>query len=139
MPYQVLVVDDSPLMRKLMIASLHRLGITRIVEAVDGQDGEALFYQDDFDLVLTDWNMPNKTGIEFVRSIRESGSGTRIVMVTSESERESEARQAGVDDFVAKPFRVDELSCAVRAQLNRIKSQQILALASGPSRTRKAS
>lgn len=111
MSSKVLVVDDSGTMRKIIIRSLNAVGFTDTVEAADGAEGLAAFQQAPIDLVLTDWNMPNKSGIEMVREIRGQGSQVPIIMVTTEGEkaRVLEAIQAGITDYLVKPFTADVL------------------------------
>jgi two-component system, chemotaxis family, chemotaxis protein CheY len=102
-----LVVDDSATMRRIVVNSLQRIGYSDTVEAGDGQ--EAL---DRFDasigFVITDWNMPNMTGIEFARELRAHplGVGVPIMMVTTRSVREDivAAVEAGVNNYIVKPF-----------------------------------
>lgn len=71
----------------------------------------AAFGQQAFRLVMTDWNMPNKSGVELTRDIRATGSKVPIFMVTTESEkgRVLEAIQAGITDYLVKPFATDAL------------------------------
>jgi two-component system chemotaxis response regulator CheY len=111
MSNKVLVVDDSGTMRKIIIRSLNAHGFTDVVEAADGIEGWAAFQQQAFRLVMTDWNMPNKSGIELTREIRATGSKVPIVMVTTEGEkgRVLEAIQAGITDYLIKPFTADAL------------------------------
>lgn len=108
---KVLVADDSGVMRKIIIRSLNAVGVTDIVEAADGAEGWAQLQSNPVDLVLTDWNMPNVSGLEFLRKIRESGSDLPVIMVTTEAEKAKviEAIQAGVTDYLCKPFESDEL------------------------------
>ena len=140
MSHQILVVDDSLLMRRMMIASVRAAGVSRVVEAVDGLDGEEKFYRGDFDLVLSDLNMPHKTGLEFVRSIRENGSDTKVIMVTSEKDCEAEAIQLGVTEFVPKPFQIASLSQVIRSQLRELRADRLFSgPAATPVRNRRAS
>jgi two-component system chemotaxis response regulator CheY len=100
-----LVVDDSATMRRIVINSLQRIGYTDIVEASDGQ--EALGRTDaSVEFVITDWNMPNMTGLELAREIRARGNGVPILMVTTRSVREDilAAVEAGVSNYIVKPF-----------------------------------
>jgi two-component system chemotaxis response regulator CheY len=108
---KVLVVDDSGTMRKIITRSLNAVGLTDVVEAADGQEGLTAFGKDTFHLVMTDWNMPFKSGIELTRDIRSTGSQVPIVMVTTEGEktRVVEAIQAGITDYLVKPFTPDVL------------------------------
>lgn len=102
-----LVVDDSATMRRIVINSLQRIGYKDVAEAGDGQ--EAL---DRFDpsigFVITDWNMPNMSGIDFVRALRArpDGSSVPVLMVTTRSVKEDilAAVEAGANNYVVKPF-----------------------------------
>lgn len=102
-----LVVDDSATMRRIVINSLQRIGFETTVEAGDGR--EAL---DKFDasigMIITDWNMPNLSGVDFVRALRmrPDGKSVPILMVTTRSVREDivAAIEAGVNNYIVKPF-----------------------------------
>ncbi len=111
MSNKVLVVDDSGTMRKIIIRALNAAGYTDVVEAADGAEGLAAFQADTFQLVMTDWNMPNKNGLELTREIRALGSSTPIFMVTTEGEKSRvlEAITAGITDYLVKPFSADVL------------------------------
>ena len=91
--------------RRIVVNSLQRIGFAETVEAGDGK--EAL---DKFDpsvkFVITDWNMPNMTGTELARALRERGETVPILMVTARSVREDiiEAMEAGVNNYIVKPF-----------------------------------
>jgi two-component system, chemotaxis family, chemotaxis protein CheY len=117
MSASVLVVDDSGTMRKIIARALNSVGFTSVVEAVDGTDGFNAFQKQHFDLVMTDWNMPNKSGIELTKEIRATGSTVPIFMVTTEGEktRVVEAIKAGITDYLVKPFTADSL----QEKLNR--------------------
>lgn len=108
---RVLVADDSGTMRTIICRSLEAVGLKNTVQAVDGLQAVELFKTGGFDLVLTDWNMPGKTGVEVVREIRTLDKQVPIVMVTTEAEktRVMEAIQAGVTDYLVKPFTTDML------------------------------
>jgi two-component system chemotaxis response regulator CheY len=111
MTTRVLVADDSSTMRKIIIRSLQAVGIPTAVEACDGAEAVAFFKPGEFDLVLTDWNMPGKSGIEVVREIRAQDPTVPIIMVTTEAEkgRVMQAIEAGVSDYLVKPFTADSL------------------------------
>lgn len=117
MPARVLVADDSSTMRKIIIRSLQAVGVPTATEAADGNEALALFKPGQFDLVLTDWNMPGKTGLEVVQGIRAQDPKVPIIMVTTEAEkgRVMQAIQAGVSDYLVKPFTADTL----RAKLEK--------------------
>lgn len=107
---KALVVDDSGTMRKIIIRALNAAGVTDVIEAGDGAEALSLF-NPDVSLVLTDWNMPNKTGLELSRDIRATGSTVPIFMITTEAtkNRVVEAIQAGITDYLTKPFTKESL------------------------------
>lgn len=108
---RVLVADDSSTMRKIILRSLQAVGIPQATEASDGAEAVALFKPGEFDLVLTDWNMPGKTGLEVIEEIRAQDKNVPIIMITTEAEkgRVLQAIQAGVSDYLVKPFTADTL------------------------------
>lgn len=102
-----LVVDDSPTMRRIIVNSLHRIGYTDCLEAGDGEEALSRF-NDSIQFVLTDWSMPNMSGLELTRALRGRPDGAQIpiLMVTTRSVREDivAAVDAGVNNYVVKPF-----------------------------------
>jgi two-component system chemotaxis response regulator CheY len=104
-------------MRKIIIRSLNAVSISSVVEAADGSQAVALFKSGKFDLVLTDWNMPGKSGLEVIREIRAQDAKVPIIMITTEAEkaRVMQAIQAGVTDYLVKPFTPETL----RAKLDK--------------------
>jgi two-component system chemotaxis response regulator CheY len=110
---RVLVADDSGTMRKIIIRSLVAVGVEKesIVEAADGDEAIKHFKPGEFDVVLTDWNMPGKNGIDVIKAIRQQDSSVTIIMVTTETEKKAvlEAISAGVSDYLAKPFEAETL------------------------------
>lgn len=117
MSANVLVADDSGTMRKIIIRSLNAVGITSVVEAPDGVQAVALFKPGTFDLVLTDWNMPGKTGLDVIKEVRAQDAKVPIIMITTEAEKSRvvQAIQAGVTDYLVKPFTPETL----RAKLDK--------------------
>ncbi|MFT5722397.1 MAG: two-component system chemotaxis response regulator CheY [Motiliproteus sp.] len=109
----VLVVDDSPLARKFITKVLSGLGIRRIVEASDGAEALLRLADAYFDLVVTDFNMPNVNGQELTEQIRSNSSqcSVPIMMVTSEKNesRLTAVQQAGVSAICDKPFAADQV------------------------------
>ena len=102
-----LVVDDSATMRRIVVNSLNRIGFAHCLEAGDGTEALEAF-DASVDFVITDWNMPNMSGLEFVKALRarEGGKRVPILMVTTRSVREDivQAAQAGVNNYIVKPF-----------------------------------
>ena len=110
---KILVVDDFPTMRRIIKNLLKQLGFQHMLEAEDGLNALNLMKEETFDFVVTDWNMPKMTGIELLRNIRSDDNFKVIpvLMVTAESEKENilEAIQAGVNNYIVKPFTADTL------------------------------
>lgn len=108
---RVLVADDSSTMRKIILRSLAAVGVPEATEAADGNQAVELFKAGEFDLVLTDWNMPGKNGLEIIQEIRKQDAEVAIIMVTTEAEkgRVLQAIEAGVSDYLVKPFTADAL------------------------------
>jgi two-component system chemotaxis response regulator CheY len=102
-----LIVDDSVTMRRIVVNSLHRIGYTDTVEATDGKEALERF-DGSIRFVITDWNMPNLTGIEFTRALRARADGARVpvLMITARSARTDilTAIEAGVSNYIVKPF-----------------------------------
>lgn len=111
MATRCLVADDSSTMRKIILRSLNAVGVTDITEAADGEEAIKVFGEGGFNLVLTDWNMPGKSGLEVIQAIRATNKEVPIIMVTTEAEKSRvlEAIQAGVSDYLVKPFTADTL------------------------------
>jgi len=111
MPTRVLLADDSKMMRTIIRRSLEAVGVSNPTEAGDGAEAVALFKPGAFDLVLTDWNMPGMTGPDVVRAIRAQDPKVPIIMITTEAEKERvlTAIQAGVSDYLLKPFTPEAL------------------------------
>ncbi len=110
---KILTVDDSSTMRRIIINTLSRIGYTDVVEATDGKDGLEKLGENSIDLIITDWNMPEMDGLEFVKTIRGSDEykSIPILMVTTNAAKEDiiEALQSGVNNYVVKPFTPDTL------------------------------
>lgn len=108
---RALVADDSGVMRKVMVRALAAVGVESTDEACNGQEAFDLFVAEKYDLVITDWNMPEMNGLELVTSIRSIGSKVPIIMVTTEGQRGQVVRavQAGVTDYLVKPFENEQL------------------------------
>ena len=109
MALKFLVVDDSVTMRRIVLNSLKAIGHNDIVEAIDGRDALVKLTSDDtINFVITDWNMPEVSGLELVKSIRSNLkiSAIPILMVTTRGSKEDivEALQSKVNNYVVKPF-----------------------------------
>jgi two-component system chemotaxis response regulator CheY len=103
---KVMLVDDSATMRTIERRCLKQLGVTDISEGEDGLQALQQFDGSEFDLVITDWNMPRMDGLTLLREIRQRNTRVPVVMVTNETEnkRFREAVAAGASDYLCKPF-----------------------------------
>lgn len=106
---KILVVDDFSTMRRIVRNLLKELGFANVSEAEDGVDAlNKLRGEGNFEFVVSDWNMPNMTGIGLLRNIRADAALKHlpVLMVTAEAKRENiiEAAQAGASGYVVKPF-----------------------------------
>lgn len=110
---RILIVDDFATMRKIVRNLLKQIDFTNVEEADDGSTALEKLKSDDFDFVITDWNMPQVTGLELLKTIRadEKMKKIPVLMVTAEAEKDHivEAAQAGVSDYVVKPFSAEVL------------------------------
>ena len=117
---KVLIVDDSQIMRRIIVGLLKKAGVEDVAEAADGKEALDLLSQDkQIGLVLLDWNMPVMSGIDTLRSIRTTNRTLPVVMITTESEKERvvEAIKAGANDYLLKPFRPDDILCKLQKHL----------------------
>jgi len=106
---KILVVDDFPTMRKIVRQVLRQLGYNDVQEAEDGESALKILRQKpDIQFVISDWNMPNVTGIELLKSVRADPNlkGLPFLMVTADADKENivEAVKSGVSSYIVKPF-----------------------------------
>jgi len=115
----ILVVDDEPQLRRVMRATLTELGYI-VIDAKTGEEALEKLHQDAPDIILLDLNMPGIGGLETCRAVR-SGSDTPIIVLSvRNTERDKvEALDAGADDYITKPFGIQELLARIRAALRR--------------------
>lgn len=103
-----LVVDDFSTMRRIVRNLLKELGFTNVDEAEDGQVALHKLKTQHFDFVVSDWNMPNMTGIELLKAVRADMQLKHLpfLMITAEAKRENiiEAAMAGASGYIVKPF-----------------------------------
>ena len=118
--HSILAVDDSASMRQMVTFTLKSAGYN-VVEAVDGQDAWEKSSSRDFDLVLTDQNMPRMDGISLTKKLRENPKfkATPILILTTESsdQMKQAGRAAGATGWLVKPFDPDQLLATVRKVL----------------------
>jgi len=110
---KILIVDDFSTMRRIIKNILKQLGFTNVIEADDGTTGLDKLRSEPVDFVILDWNMPKMTGIELLRTMRadEALKGIPVLMVTAEAQKENvvEAVQAGVNNYIVKPFTAETM------------------------------
>lgn len=127
----VLVVDDAPFIRDLVKKCLRNAfpGI-HTEDAVNGRKAQAMLAKESFDLVLCDWEMPEMSGLELLTWFRqqESGKGVPFIMVTSRGDKENvvQAIQAGVSDYVGKPFTNEQLLTKIKKAMHRAGKLDLL-------------
>jgi two-component system, OmpR family, KDP operon response regulator KdpE len=115
----ILIVDDEPQIRRVMRTTLSSQGYS-VVEAADGEHALDTIRTERADLILLDVNMPGRSGLEICREIRASSDVPIIMLTVRNTERDKvQALDAGADDYVVKPFGVDELLARIRAALRR--------------------
>ncbi|HYE91909.1 MAG TPA: response regulator [Terriglobales bacterium] len=105
---QVLTVDDSATMRRILRNQLRQAGVDQVDEAANGREALALLARRHYDLLITDWNMPEMCGLDLVVEVRRT-EGIRqipILMITTVSAKEDimNALKAGVSNYIVKPF-----------------------------------
>jgi len=111
---KILIVDDFATMRRILKNILKQLGFKNLVEADDGTSAWEVLEGQSIDLIISDWNMPKMTGLELLKKVRASDAykGTPFLMVTAEAQKQNviEAVQAGVSNYVVKPFTAEAIS-----------------------------
>jgi len=110
---KILVVDDMSTMRRIVKNIMKQLGFANVEEAENGQDALDKLRAEPYGFVVSDWNMPVMTGIDMLRAIRadEKLKSIPVLMVTAEAQKENlvEAIQAGVSNYIVKPFTAEVL------------------------------
>ena len=116
----ILVVDDEPQLRRAVKATLTDLGYS-VIDAKTGEEALEMLRHETPDLVLLDLNMPGIGGLETCRAIRETSDVPIIVLSVRNTERDKvQVLDAGADDYVTKPFGIQELLARIRAAMRRV-------------------
>jgi two-component system chemotaxis response regulator CheY len=122
---KILIVDDFATMRKVIRNLLKQAGYENVAEAEDGMAALKLLKSTKMDFVISDWNMPNMTGIELLKAVRSDGElkAMPFLMVTAESLKENvvEAVKAGVSNYIVKPFTAEVLGEKIEKIMENIK------------------
>ncbi len=131
MPGRILVIDDEPQITRVLRGSLSAQGYD-VRTANDPEEGLRVFREWPPDLVITDLMMPGVSGVEVCRLIRSRGITPILVLSVREHERSKvEALDAGADDYITKPFSIQELLARVRAHLRRAPERTTAAVEAG--------
>ena len=119
-PARLLIVDDDPELLKFLVDELSAAGY-HCTGCSNGQDALLRLRQETFQLVLLDWTLPDFSGVELCRRLRSSNDTTPVLMLTARDDIDErvQALDAGVDDYLTKPFNLKELHARVRARLRR--------------------
>ena len=124
-PQRVLVVDDEPPIRRFLRTSLSSQGY-QVIEAEDGPSAREILRQNTADVLVLDLGLPGLDGFEIIKQLRESGSTLPIIVLSSRTDEAGKVRalDLGADDYVTKPFGMDELLARLRAALRHRLQQQ---------------
>ena len=121
----VLVVDDYATMRRIVRNLLGQIGFQKIEEASDGADALAKLRGAPFGLVISDWNMEPMTGLQLLKEVRADIrlKGTPFIMVTAESKTENviAAKEAGVNNYIVKPFNAETLKKKIESVIGTLE------------------
>ena len=119
---KILLVDDSPTMRRILANALKHLGYKDVAEAENGRAALDRLRTDRYGFIITDWNMPEMDGLTFIKTLKEESelSDIPILMVTTRSQQEDvlEAMRAGVNNYITKPFTPQILKQKIEAILS---------------------
>jgi two-component system chemotaxis response regulator CheY len=118
---KIMLVDDSTTMRRIQRGVLTKMGHTDILEARDGMDAMSQAAAQEPDLIVLDWNMPNMSGLEFLKQYRATGRQTPVIMCTTEAEKNKiiVALQEGATNYIVKPFTPDAFSERIQKTIEK--------------------
>jgi len=119
---KILVVDDSSTMRRILMNTVQKAGYSEVNEAEDGKDALAKIMAEKYDLLMTDWNMPNMNGLELIEAVRADNKikDLPILMVTTRNVKDDivNAIKAGANGYIIKPFDIKTLNKKINEILN---------------------
>ena len=120
---KILIVDDSAMLRDMLIYALNEGGYEDVIDAVNGVEGLKKAKQEQFDLVISDVNMPEMNGLDMIKEIRKLPNYTKVPILVLTTERSEEmkqkGKQAGATGWIVKPFVPNQLLKIVNIVLNK--------------------
>lgn len=124
----ILVVDDFSTMRRIVKNLLKELGFSKFDEADDGATAWPMIQSGKYDFIVSDWNMPEMTGIDLLRHVRANDKlkETPFLLITAEAKRSQilEAAEAGVDGYIVKPFTAATLNVKIQKIFERVEERK---------------
>ncbi len=121
---KILVVDDFATMRKVVRNLLKQIGYENIVEAEDGVSALKILKSQKIDFIVSDWNMPNMTGLELLKAVRADSelNATPFLMITAEALQDNvvAAVRAGVSNYIVKPFTAETLNGKIQKIMEKL-------------------
>ena len=119
---KILIVDDSPTMRRILLNTVQKAVYFEVKDAEDGKDALAKLMTGEYDILMTDWNMPNMNGIELIKTVRADDKMKElpILMVTARNMKDDivNAVKAGANGYIVKPFDTKTLNKKINEILN---------------------
>lgn len=116
---KILIIDDFATMRKILTSFLNKLGFQNITEADDASKGWELVQKETFDLVISDFNMPEMNGLELLRKIRteSNNKNQKFIMLTAETDKDLllDTKTLRVDSYILKPFKIEIIEEKLKA------------------------
>lgn len=120
---KILIVEDSPSMRKVLRLMLQGLGYGDVGEAQDGAEALERMREESFDLLISDWNMPNMSGLELLESVRAQPDMADVAVIMSTSRNDKQdvmvAVKAGANNYISKPFKAEQLQAKIETVMLR--------------------
>ena len=121
----ILLIEDDMSINKILAYELRKKGY--LVDSLyDGKEAVSKILENDYDLVLIDWMLPYKDGVSIIKEVRQNDYVKPLILLTARSEQEDiiKGLEAGADDYLTKPFHIDELLARVRSTLRRAEYLQ---------------
>lgn len=122
---RILIIEDEDSIRRLIRYDLRQAGY-EVDSSSDGREGFLMALDKNYDVLIIDWMLPNKSGLEIVRELRNNNIDAIIIMLTAKNDEEDilDAFEADVDDYVTKPFSPRQLHARIKAHLKRLDIKQ---------------